>query len=84
MPVRDCEGCQPFGEALDMLGVTVHVAQDGFTPLDAVVIVKGVDADGDIGLKVGWPPGQDWITRRGLLEAARDIERLDPNAGSGY
>lgn len=78
-----CPSCRPYGDVLDLLGVSIHDDGDGFTPLDAIVIVKGVDEDGDVGIKVGWPQGQDWITRRGLLEAARDVERLDPGAGHG-
>lgn len=47
----------------------------------AVLIVKVIDSDGDACIRTAWPPGMDWITRRGLIEVARDVERLPSRNG---
>ena len=74
-----CEECVPVGGLVDRLGVTVHwPAGDPFHPVDAVVIFRGVDKDGRTALRAGWPEGMDWITRRGMIEVARDQEVTSP------
>lgn len=64
---------QPIGQRLDALGVTTSIGDEEFID-SAVVVSRIVGADGRSRVNVAWTDGQDFVTRRGLLEIARDGE----------
>ena len=68
---------QPIGQLLDALGVTSTIAPDDL-PAAALVLLKVVDATGDVRLAAAWSDGMDWITRLGMLTAATARETPDP------
>ena len=70
---------KPIGQLLDSLGVTSTIAPDDL-PVSALVLLKVVDADGDVRLAAAWSDGMDWITRLGMLAAATASETPDPSA----
>lgn len=70
---------QPIGQLLDSLGVTSTIAPDGL-PVAALVLLKVVDATGDVRLILAYSDGMDWITRLGMLAAATASETPDPAA----
>ena len=67
---------QPIGQLLDALGVTSTIAPDDL-PAAALVLLKVVDATGDVRLAAAWSDGMDWITRLGMLTAATASETPD-------
>ena len=69
---------QPIGQLLDSLGVTSTIAPDDL-PVAALVLLKVVDAAGDVRLAAAWSDGMDWITRLGMLTAATASETPDPS-----
>lgn len=64
---------RPIGQRLDALGVTASIGDEEFID-SAVVVSRVVGADGRSRVNVAWTDGQDFVTRRGLLEVARDGE----------
>lgn len=70
---------QPIGQLLDSLGVTSTIAPDDL-PVAALVLLKVVDATGDVRLILAYSDGMDWITRLGMLTAATASETPDPTA----
>jgi hypothetical protein len=69
----------PIGNALDSGGLRITL-RDGELFDGAVISYRILDADGDRRVGVAWTDGMDWITRRALIEIARDAERIEPNA----
>ena len=67
---------QPIGQLLDSLGVTSTIAPDDL-PVAALVLLKVVDATGDVRLILAYSDGMDWITRLGMLTAATASETPD-------
>ena len=67
---------QPIGQLLDSLGVTSTIAPDDL-PVAALVLLKVVNANGDVRLAAAWSDGMDWITRLGMLTAATASETPD-------
>jgi hypothetical protein len=70
---------QPIGQLIDSLGVTSTIAPDDL-PVAALVLLKVVDATGDVRLILAYSDGMDWITRLGMLTAATASETPDPTA----
>lgn len=68
---------QPIGQLLDSLGVTADL-DEGDLPVDALVLIKVVKADGGVSFVKGASESLDWITSLGMLTAAIEIEN------SGY
>lgn len=66
----------PIGETIDALGVRRAPLPEGHMISDAVVLMHVIDADGDTYISQVWSEGMDWISRRGLLEATLDTERV--------
>ena len=64
---------EPIGNLIDSLGVTREPV-DGELIAGAVVLLKTVDADGDVGLSIAWSDGMSWIERVGMLHVAREVE----------
>lgn len=67
----------PIGQMLDALGVTIDF-DEGDLPVDALVILKVIKADGAVSLIKGRSESLDWITALGMVTAAQTIEN------SGY
>lgn len=64
---------QQIGQLLDTLGVTADL-DDGDLPVDALVLIKVVKADGVVSFVKGVSESLDWITSLGMLSAALHIE----------
>jgi hypothetical protein len=64
---------QKIGQLLDALGVTADL-EEGDMPVDAIVVLKVVKADGTVALAKGESEALDWVTGLGMLTAARLIE----------
>lgn len=70
-------GRQPIGHTIDALGVR-HTPADGELIDAAFVILHVVGPDGRTAVRTAWSEGVSWVTRRGLIEVARDSERIAP------
>lgn len=66
---------RPLGDVLDALGLKATV-RDGDLVSSAVLVMSVIEPDGRERVSVAWTDGQSFIARRGLLELARDGERL--------
>ena len=53
---------------------------DGGLVSDVILLVPYVDKEGRVGLTSAYSEGLDWIARRGMIEAIRDVERLNPDS----
>lgn len=62
-----------MSDVLDQLGLTLDI-QDGDMVTDAVLVMKVHQADGQIVVACRQTEGTDWITARGLIAAAEDVE----------
>lgn len=67
---------EPIGETIDALGVRRNPLPEGHMVSDAIVLMRVIDADGVTYISQVWSEGMDWISRRGLMEAALDTERV--------
>lgn len=73
---------QPLGRLVDALGVE-HRPEEGELVLGAVVLLKVMEADGEITMRSAWSPGLSWMERVGMQHAAAQAdqppreERLD-------
>ncbi|MFF9003676.1 hypothetical protein ACF1GW_38925 [Streptomyces achromogenes] len=63
-----------IGQLLDSLGTTVEM-DEGDLPVDALVLLKVVKADGAVSMVKGASDALDWLTSLGMLNAAIEIER---------
>jgi hypothetical protein len=63
----------PVGPFLDGLGITTSLEEGDLVP-DAIVILKRVNAQGDVSLSVAWSEGMSWLERRGMLRVAEQME----------
>lgn len=59
---------KPIGEVLN--GLTIRPLDDGYTPLDAAVVVKTIDEDGDICWVTRYTSGPHTIEFIGALHSA--------------
>lgn len=66
-----------IGTTLDAIGVKATLGPGDLVD-GAVVIMRVINADGRVRHSQAWSDGLDWITRRGLLEIARDTDRQPP------
>lgn len=64
---------EPIGDLLDSLGVT-YDPDDGDLVASAVVLLKVIDADGVVVLRMCPSDGISWIDKLGMLRAAEIIE----------
>lgn len=67
---------KPLGAILDNLGV-VGTIRDGAQVVEALVICKVVDFEGDdeVSVLLARSSGLDWIARGGLLSAATEVHQ---------
>jgi hypothetical protein len=61
------------GQLIDSLGLVVEL-EDGDMPVDALLFLKVVKADGSVSLVKGRSEALDWISVLGMLTAALEIE----------
>jgi hypothetical protein len=64
---------EPIGNLLDALGI-MHTPDDGELVASAVVLLKVLDNDGDVSLRIVCSDGLSWIERLGMLRAAEHVE----------
>lgn len=64
------------GEIIDGLGVKLTL-NDGDLIASALLITEVSEPDGQTRVSVAYSEGMNWITRRGLIEVARDFETID-------
>jgi hypothetical protein len=70
---------QPIGDLLDSLGITATVAE-GELVAGALVLLKVIDAEGDVRLSMSHSEGLGWIERAGMLAVAQAAE-MDTTTG---
>lgn len=70
---------EPMGNLLDSLGLDLDL-DDGELVAGALVLLKTVDEDGEVGLRVRWSDGLGYLERIGMLHAGQVIETT--NLGS--
>jgi hypothetical protein len=68
---------EALGDRLDTIGVkaTLH---EGDLVSSALVIMHVIEDDGTSRISTAWSDGLDWVTRRGMIEVARDFDRIAP------
>lgn len=66
-------GQQQLGELINRLGV-VHRPDAGERVDGAVVLLKVLDHDGNIGLRAVWSSDLNWLERVGMLREAEQAE----------
>lgn len=64
---------EPIGNLLDSLGVDLDL-DDGELVAGAVVLLKTVDEDGEVGLRIRWSDHLGYLERIGMLTAGRIVE----------
>lgn len=67
---------EPLGQIIDGLGIT-HTPEDGEFISDAIVILRTVDEDGRVGLRMAYPTYSSWVERVGMFRAALHVELND-------
>ena len=65
---------EPIDNLLNALGVE-YESDPGELVACAVVLLKVIDEDGDVGLKLRCSDGMSWVERLGMLSAAMHIEK---------
>ena len=66
----------PVAPIIEGLGIT-HTPEPGELVETAIVLMKTIDADGVVGLRLVYPPSSSWLERVGMLHAATNIETVD-------
>jgi hypothetical protein len=72
---------EPIGNLLNSLGIDLDLDDDELVA-GAIVLLKTVDADGDVGMRIRWSDGLGYLERIGMLHASRAIET--DNLGCGH
>lgn len=72
-----------IGQILDAQGMQVQL-ENGDLVDGAVLVSRIRRANGTTSTSVAYTDGMDFITRRGLLEIARDGERIPARHSSGW
>ena len=67
---------ETIGDRLDSLGVRATIP--GGALISGAVVLLDVVGDDGTHVSIAWSEGMSWVTRRGLIEVARDMERHDP------
>lgn len=65
---------QRIGQLLDTLGVAADL-DHGDMPVDALVLLKVVCADGKVAIVIGASETLDWVSQTGLLHGAIELTR---------
>lgn len=72
---------RPIGDLLDSLGIEATLNADELAG-GAVVILKVIQADGEVRLSMAYSDGLGWIERVGMLRVAESLETTDLSAGT--
>lgn len=64
------------GNLLDSLGVR-YAPDEGELVSDALVVLKAIDPDGCVSLRLAWSDGMSWIERLGMLRAAELLDTAE-------
>lgn len=67
---------EPLGPIIDGLGIT-HTPDDGELISDAIVILRTIDEDGRVGLRMAYPQSSSWVERIGMYRVALHSELVD-------
>lgn len=67
---------QPIGDVIDGLGITASVTE-GELVAGAIVLLKVLQADGQVRLSMCHSDGLGWIERAGMLHVAEAVETGD-------
>lgn len=67
---------EQIGDLLDSLGVT-HTPDDDELVAGALVLMKVIDADVDVSMRLAWSDGMGFIERIGMLRLAERVELGD-------
>ena len=62
----------------DRLPRRKHSPEEGEFVTDAIVILKTIDPEGRVGLRMEYSDGMSWLERIGMLRATEILERPDP------
>lgn len=65
----------PIGDLVDGLGVRASIDPEEL-PAAAIVLLKVVDADGDVRLQLAYSDGLSWLERVGMIAYANAFEQL--------
>jgi hypothetical protein len=71
-----------LGDLVNKLGVQSGLDESALVT-DVVVLLKYVDAEGGVGLRMAFGEGMSWIERLGMIRAAEDVELADLRAANG-
>ncbi|MGM9380330.1 hypothetical protein [Streptomyces antibioticus] len=66
---------RPIGDVLDAIGITATL-DDGELVAGAIVLLKVIDAEGDVRLSMAYSDGLSWIERAGMVHVAEVMEGL--------
>ncbi|MFG3048126.1 hypothetical protein ACGFZR_24740 [Streptomyces sp. NPDC048241] len=69
----EADGPRPIGDLLNALGIAATV-KEGELVGGAVVLLKVIDADGDVRLSLAHSDGLSWIERAGMVRIACSME----------
>lgn len=64
---------EPIGNLLDSLGLDLDLDEKELVA-GAIVLLKTIDEDGEVGLRVRWSDGMGYLERIGMLHAGQIIE----------
>lgn len=73
---------EPIGNLLNSLGIDLDLDDDELVA-GAIVLLKTVDTDGEVGLRIRWSDGLGYLERIGMLHASRAIETDNLGCGHG-
>jgi hypothetical protein len=66
---------RPIGDVLDGLGIEATLDETkGELAAGAIVLLKVIDADGDVRLSLAYSDGLSWIERTGMIHVAETME----------
>lgn len=69
------DDAKPIGDVLDALGIEATLDEaKGELAAGAVVLLKVIDADGDVRLSMAYSDGLSWIERAGMIHVAETME----------
>jgi hypothetical protein len=67
------DGPRPIGDVINGLGIEATL-DEGELVAGAIVLLKVIDADGDVRLSATYSDGLSWIERTGMVHVAETME----------
>ena len=75
---------RPIGDVLDSLGIKATFdAAGGELVAGAIVLLKVIDAEGDVRLSMAYSDGLSWIERAGMVHVAETMEDQSTGLAEG-